>query len=79
MIATSANLSSSRRPCSRNGHRIRPPNNNAIVAVNILVAVNFKSIEARERLVLYRPAVAKPVERKREAPLVLAGGKKTKK
>ena len=58
---------------------ITTPNNNTIVTVNFPVAVNFKPIKERERLVLYRPAVAKPVEKKREAPLVLAGGKKAKK
>ena len=61
------------------GPSIKTPNNNTIVTVNFPVAVNFKPIKERERLVLYRPAVAKSVEKKREAPLVLAGGKKAKK
>ena len=44
---------------------IKTPNNNTKVNVNFPAAVNFKPNEARENLVLYRPAVAKPVEKKR--------------
>ena len=58
---------------------IKTPNNNTIVNVNFPAAVNFKPIEAREHLVLYRPAVATPVEKKRDLHLVLADGKKAKK
>ena len=67
-----------RNKCNK-GPSIKTPNNNTIVTDNFPVAVNFKPIKERERLVLYRPAVAKSVDKKREAPLVLAGGKKAKK
>ena len=52
----------------------KTPNNNAIVPITFPVTVNFKPIDDRERLVLYRPAVAKREERQKQPTLVFAGG-----
>ena len=53
---------------------VKTPNNNTVIPVTFTVAVNFKPIAEKDRLVLHRPAAPKQVTEKREAALILQGG-----
>ena len=51
---------------------VKTPNSNTVIPVTFTVAVNFKPIAEKDRLVLHRPAAPKQVTTaKREAALVL--------